>query len=315
MRLMLSCSASQPFPLTRRTPKMADNITQHVGRFATPAQAVQWACVTEATAPKVGNVDPGHSFADLCYDDFVTAAEIAANAFGQTQHSVAQRALIAAQQVNQTIGSNVNLGILLLLVPLIAADESQTIERLDDWTMGVKSWLQSLRTTDSEALFKTIQVASAGGLGTVDEMDVNEPATSDSEPTTRDIVAAMRLARRRDRIARQYADDFRDLITQIVPIVQQSIVHAGDVLQGIADAHLALLAMEPDSLIARKCGIDTAREVQRLAAKLDVNDAEGRESFDQHLRSRGNQLNPGTTADLIAASLYVLTRTPNTPQQ
>ena len=81
------------------------------------------------------------------------------------------------------------------------------------------------------------------------------------------------------------------------------------------------MAKYPDSLIARKCGNDTAAHAQMLAAKavelLTVENAtevgpESIESFwtcvadlDFWLRSDGHRRNPGTTADLIAASLFV----------
>ena len=42
------------------------------------AEQIELACVLEATARKPGNVHPGASFDDLCYDDFVKAAAASA---------------------------------------------------------------------------------------------------------------------------------------------------------------------------------------------------------------------------------------------
>jgi len=71
----------------------------------------------------------------------------------------------------------------------------------------------------------------------------------------------------------------------------------------------------PDSLIARKCGAQVAQQASdRAAAVLEAGsprdesfwDAAG--ELDFWLRSDGHRRNPGTTADLLAAGLFVLLR-------
>ena len=69
-------------------------------------------------------------------------------------------------------------------------------------------------------------------------------------------------------------------------------------------------------LIARKCGTDVAAEASDRAAKLmdapgtpgDAAFREGLVVFDAWLRADGHRRNPGTTADLITASLFVALR-------
>ena len=72
------------------------------------------------------------------------------------------------------------------------------------------------------------------------------------------------------------------------------------------------LAEFPDSLIARKCGLERAEEVRTKAAAIrnlgGLTTIEGRcaaVGLDGFLRSDGHRLNPGTTADLIAACLFI----------
>ncbi|MCG8650385.1 MAG: triphosphoribosyl-dephospho-CoA synthase, partial [Pirellulales bacterium] len=114
----------------------------------------------------------------------------------------------------------------------------------------------------------------------------------------------------RDRVARQYATNFDDLWDNVLPVLRRSIEHTGDWLSGIARAHLRILAAEPDTLIARKNGWDVAAEVCRRARTTDPEDAGSVAELDHYLRSDGNRLNPGTTADLIAAAIYLLLRLP-----
>jgi triphosphoribosyl-dephospho-CoA synthase len=76
------------------------------------------------------------------------------------------------------------------------------------------------------------------------------------------------------------------------------------VRDAIVELHLRLLAHTPDTLIARKAGADAAARVSAGAREVLA----GRrtlESFDASLRTEGNKLNPGTTADLVTATVFV----------
>jgi len=84
------------------------------------------------------------------------------------------------------------------------------------------------------------------------------------------------------------------------------------VREAIVELHLRLLDQAPDTLIARKRGADAAARVSAGAREVlaagGVRTGVGRRalrSFDASLRERGNALNPGTTADLVTATLFV----------
>ncbi|QEF97133.1 ATP:dephospho-CoA triphosphoribosyl transferase [Stieleria maiorica] len=274
-----------------------------------PADAIRWACVLEATAPKAGNVYPGRDFEDLSYLDFVTAAELAASAFDPRPSSFSHGVLEACGRTAERLGTNVNLGILLLLGPLVQTDAAAGESPLNraQWRDRVVACLDSLTAEDADRLYAAINVAAPGGMGQSDEMDL-------SGPPPEDFLAAMRHAVSRDRIAKNYADGFADFFHHVVPLVHQSLIDEGDWMGGLTLAHLRLLAAAPDTLIARKFGEDVAREVQRRA-RFDHRDGEQREAFDRYLRTgtldrqgQSSRINPGTTADLIAAAVYVLLR-------
>jgi len=72
----------------------------------------------------------------------------------------------------------------------------------------------------------------------------------------------------------------------------------------IVELHLRLLAHTPDTLIARKAGADAAARVSD-GARAVLAGRRTLQSFDASLRTEGNKLNPGTTADLVTATLFV----------
>ena len=287
-------------------------------RCTSPSAAIRWACILEATAPKAGNVFPGQSFADLNYSDFIAAAELTSQCFIHKAKRISERMLDSIIQVRDQQGTNVNLGIVLLLGPLVAADEAihnaliptkastpkrSQITSLSDWINPVSKTLDQFDQVDGSCIYRAIALASAGGLGTSNELDVNETHRSI------DICEAMIVAKDRDQIAKQYSIGFRELILELTPILSDSISATGDVLRGVCQAQIQFLAKTPDTLIARKNGLRVAREVQNRAKSVDPWDATQVDSLDQYLRSNGHQLNPGTTADLLAAALYLLLRT------
>jgi triphosphoribosyl-dephospho-CoA synthase len=95
----------------------------------------------------------------------------------------------------------------------------------------------------------------------------------------------------------------------------EAFARFGCIEAAVIDAQLQWLARYPDSLIARKTGPTVAEDVRRRAAAVlklgGIATPKGRAAgvaLDKHLRSDGNKLNPGTTADLITACLFVSLR-------
>ena len=97
-----------------------------------------------------------------------------------------------------------------------------------------------------------------------------------------------------------------------VPALAAALGDGLAVREAIVELHLRLLDRAPDTLIARKGGAEAAARVSEGAHEVlaagGVRTAAGRRalrSFDASLREPGNALNPGTTADLVTATLFV----------
>lgn len=286
------------------------------------AALIRQACWLEATARKPGNVHPQARFADVCWNDFVTSANVIAPILARTPDLGVGRAIREAVAATQNaVGFNTNLGIILLLAPLAAVPEGVPLRD------GIAEILCGLSQADAAATFEAIRLARPGGLGRAAAEDVS----TTPQGTLRDVMA---LAADRDLIAAQYTTNFARVFTfaerlgslirrdvllsemndstaagQVSPAVEQAIVHL----------HLLLLADAPDSLIARKCGLELAHEASGRAARVlehgwpaTPHSQKELEEFDRWLRSDGHRRNPGTTADLIAACLYVVLRSVGT---
>lgn len=269
-----------------------------IGRCATLA------CLIEATVPKPGNVHRGADFDDLHFFDFQAAAVAIGPAIEQVANDgrVGAAVLEAVRATRKLAATNVNLGIVLLIAPLAAASRFASLRD------GLKNVLAGLDADDAAAVYEAIRHAQPGGLGKVDEADV-----AGSPPSS--LIDAMRLAADRDTIAKQYVTDFADVFDLVVPELQRGLAKGWSLADTVIRVHLRLLHEIPDTLIARKCGIDKAREVAAWAGQVlesglpdDENYHEALADLDFELRSDGHRLNPGTTADLIAAGLFVALR-------
>lgn len=260
------------------------------------------ACTLEAVAPKPGNVHRGADFEDLTFNDFLVSASTVGQPMDNArQTGVGAAVLEAIRRTRKLVSTNTNLGMVLLFAPLAAVPEEQSLEQ------GIGDVLASLTADDARNVYQAIREAQPGGLGKVEEMDV-----ADSPPD--DLLAAMRAAAPRDMVARQYAENFAAVLGQVVPWLVEGRA-AWNLTDTIVHAHVRLMATYPDSLIARKCGIETAREsavrAGRVLDKVTPSDPayyEELADLDFWLRSDGHRRNPGTTADLIAAGLFAALR-------
>lgn len=301
---------------------MRDPIARIAATLTNRRDAVEAACRIEATAPKPGNVHPGASFDDLTFDHFVVAAGITADMMTRMDRPIGDRVLATIREVRAATGTNVNLGIVLLLAPLFAAEETGLGSVLADcqqadwhrsgWQTATADWLTQLSTNSGGATGRVIGAAIAeavaGGLDGANRPDDPSLDVDDRPAASFDLMAGMRSAADRDWIARMYATGFAGLFGDVVPLIRRSIDETGDHLSGVVLAHVRLMAAEVDTLIVRKNGWAIAREIQTAAQEALQSDAPEFGSLDRMLRRDGNRLNPGTTADKIAAGLYVILR-------
>lgn len=261
------------------------------------------ACLLEATARKPGNVHPQAAFEDLTYHDFLHSAKAIAPIIAATREKgVGQTILTAIERTHAENPKNTNLGIVLLLAPLAAVPEGVSLKE------GIGDVLKGLTQEDARLVYQAIRVANPGGMGDVPEEDV-------SEKPTITLLEAMQLAADRDTIAAQYADNFDLVLNFGVPLIEQADGFPDNWEEAIIDLHLRLMARCPDTLIARKCGRETARHSSHLAQKVLNSGWPGTKTgqrelkeFDDWLRADGHKRNPGTTADLVAAVLFAAFR-------
>lgn len=262
-------------------------------------QCATLACLLDVSVPKPGNVHRGADFEDVTFLDFVLSAVAIGPVMARAPHQrLGATILDAVRATSKVTDSNTNLGIILLLAPL--ATVAPASSRRD----ALRQLLGQLSSEDASDVYEAIRLAQPGGLGASDEMDVNDPAPDD-------LMAAMAHARDRDAIALQYVTHFERVFDDVAPCLAERCGEFG-LVEGVLDSYVTLLARFPDSLIARKCGETLAAEVSNRANQVLKSGRPATEAryqamadFDFWLRSDGHRRNPGTTADMITAGMFL----------
>jgi triphosphoribosyl-dephospho-CoA synthase len=271
-----------------------------VSRAELIGTAFKSACLAELDALKPGNV---HAFADghrLTVEQFVRSAEAAAGPLSAQGARVGRRIFDAIAATHQAVGTNTNLGIILLCAPLAAAAEADHV----DLRAALVATLDGLDTADADLAFRAIVHAAPAGLGRVAENDVAQPA----RVTLRD---AMADAAERDRVARQYVTAYADIFDAGLPRLAAAVARGWAEEWTISTVYLGFLADFTDSHIVRKYGAAVAEKVRGSAVDIQAKLQSAWDpsrltddllAWDAALKA--DNINPGTSADLTVATLF-----------
>ena len=221
----------------------------------TVGQCACLACLLEATAPKPGNVHRGADFADLSFVDFVSSAVAVGPIMERAVATgVGATVLAAVAATRRWVGTNTNLGMVLLIAPLAAVPLDVPLRE------GIHSVLQDLGADDARLAYQAIRLAQPGGLGQAEQMDVHGTAPVD-------LLAAMGAASARDLVAHQYTHGFAQVFAAAAWLVAGRR-RGWSLTDSIIYVQQQLLADFPDTLIARKCGEAVARVASQQARRV-----------------------------------------------
>ncbi len=276
---------------------------QNQGNSEDLARAYVRACDLELRALKPGNVHvhaPGHG---MDVEDFRRSARASAPSLVATGQSLGWRVHQAVAATRAACGCNTNLGIVLLAAPLLMAAVNAHARGL---RAAVDQVLRDADVADSDWVNGAIRLAAPAGLGEAPRHDVHEPATAP-------LRTVMAQASQRDSIARQYRYSYADLFEFAVPRWRQLRARWRSDEWATTGLYLGLLGRLDDSHVARKQGLQQARDLAANAARWEtllLQASSPEEAFPALLAAdrtlKASAINPGTTADLTVAALLIV---------
>jgi len=309
------------------TDKMQVDLAQHV------SECLQLAVLLEVSSyPKPGNVHRTADFQETRYEHFLASAVAVAHHFklAAERGMMISTGKIGLNQINigemiknavESVGAwqhdeNTLLGTIIMLLPIAVAagitfaEDSFSIAKLRE---KIRVVVESTTPADAVAVYDAIEIAKPGGLGKAPKLDVTDPASK--QKILKDQVTlfdVFKIASEYDSITYEWVNNYPITFDLGYPYFTQQLEKTKDVNTATVHTFLKILAEIPDTLIARKAGLAKAKEVSAQAKQVlemgGLTTQSGKDRLwrlDEKLRDPTHQLNPGTTADIIAAVLAV----------
>lgn len=280
--------------------------------------------------PKPGNVHRTHDFPGTRFEHFLAAGVAIYPALLEAAQATIDgkypkdRQNLLGETINKATqrthvwqgGGNVNFGEILLLTPLVIGAAMCLFEgdlSINHFRSEATRVIANGSILDGVLVYQAFQVANPGSMGSRERYDVTNPRAVEEilhdKMTFRDLF-----------LLNNGTDDISDELTQGFPrTFQEGLPHFAEELRAsknpnaaIVDTFLFLLGNKPDSFITRKVGAERAQAVQIRAkdvlsrgGMLAKGGEEAVWALDEKLQKEKGRLNPGTTADIIGATLFV----------
>jgi len=245
-------------------------------------------CKLDILSLKPGNVSVYSGVKDLTESDFLRSADASAEPITNPAATLGERIFTATQATQSAVGTNTKF----------AQHDGEAIRP------ALENVLLKTSVDDARYTYRAIRLANPGGMGEKDNQDISE------EPNV-SLLNTMEIAKEWDQIAVQYSNNFDEIFNFGVPRYEKLIEKWNDEKWATTGVFMSFLAHYPDSLIERKYGLLKAREISDMISDLEMelyrSDSPGRYEaqlleIDRQLKR--NLINPGTSADLTAASIF-----------
>ncbi|MEE9413530.1 MAG: triphosphoribosyl-dephospho-CoA synthase [Methylococcales bacterium] len=266
------------------------------------------ACELDILTFKPGNVSVYAAGHNMTAEHFRVSARVSAEPITDFSLSLGEKIFYSIRDTYNTVGCNTNLGIVLLCAPLIQGLQSVLSDQKNTVSLReqVGTVLDATSIKDADWVYQAIRIAKPGGLGHADQQDV----TASPQVT---LQQAMQLATDKDRIAYQYANDYKDIFEYGVPCYRKALLRWNDARWATLAVYAGFLASIPDSLIVRKYG---NRFTKMVASRMTLVNKQLQEfnpdqpeqlfsvlkDVDAEFKAAG--INPGTSADLTVTSVF-----------
>ena len=298
------------------------------------SKCLETAILFEVSANKPGNVNFVVGFEGTRVEHFLASAVAAAPSFEEA----ARRGIAVADDrlrlsdvgmgklmkdcvadINAwQKGGNTLLGTVILFIPIAVAAGMTSLKNnafnLSSLRRNIKKAVESTTPQDAINLYDAIEIAKPSGLNGAPDLDVK---AKDSKirliKENVSLFEVFKIAASYDDVCFEWVNNFPITFDLAYPFMMKEL-KTKRLKTAIVHTFLRVLSERPDTFISRKIGQVKAEEVSSEARKVlemgGVETPEGKESvilFDQKLRNSGNDYNPGTTADITAATLALLT--------
>lgn len=307
------------------------------------ARCAQLAMLLEVSAsPKPGNVDREHNYSDTCFEHFLASSvsvypvlELAARS--RNGIGVLIRSAVCESSAWQQ-GGNTHFGAFLLLIPLsMAAGElfdsrkkahfKLSPDEFEDLAVRAHAFVRATDCEDAVEFYMAFEMAGVR-VNSVDEFSLGDPeSTAELREQEVTLYELMEISKGYDLIANEWTLGFGRCLEGAKSIIEfMQALNSGaenqvlncsgtGINEAIVYTFLKLLSRHRDTFIQTKFDTDTADYVSSRAGEIlsawekpsmtrDIASLlPAVQEFDHELLKK--RINPGSTADIIIAGLFI----------
>jgi len=231
-------------------------------------------------------------------------------------------------------GGNTHLGTCMLIVPLAASAgytfASTSKLGIADVRGNAAAVMKATTVQDALDVQRAMGLLMPTGLGKLEDKGLPDLSGEGARRTIVEkaytLYDMMKASSDWDNIAREWVTRMEISFCCGLPTWLRIKRETGNVNVATVNTFLTILSRYPDTFIARKIGSRTevdirkavrtglveARKISSMASRAlsmggasNVEGIRALRDFDRQLRARGNEVNPGTTADLTSSSIMI----------
>jgi len=273
------------------------------------ARSAQLALLLEVSAyPKPGNVDRTHDFVDTSYMHFL-ASSVALypvlRAAATRERGVGELVRTGVEEsVEWQRGGNTHFGALLLLVPLVMSAGACKSYAPDELKEKSEEIMRNTSVEDAIELYRAFPNAKVKVRSEVPEFNLmDKDSVKELKEKELSLYDVLSISAAYDIISRELVAGF-DKTFRYAAWIKISADDLG-INEAITHAYLKLLSEEEDTFVKLGFGAEKSRYVMARAKEIVSGGYKRKEieAFDEELIKTG--VNPGSTADIIVAALFI----------
>ncbi len=199
-------------------------------------------------------------------------------------------------------GGNTQLGIVLLFAPLAKA----AFLGLENLRAHLKRVLASTTVEDAVLTCRAIRMANPGKLPPVERLDVFSPNIEEElRENNVSLTEWMRVGAENNTVCKEYVTGYALTFDTGYEKLHQYLREGKSLRDAVLGLYLTFLSQHVDTMVLGEHGREIAEEVQRRAQVLIEGNIKEEDIRRYHEWMIAKGINPGTSADLVASSLFV----------
>ncbi len=257
-------------------------------------------CYEELTILKPGNHSIYSKIMGMSLAKFIQAARISSEIITNKKLNIGESIFYSSKRCFDQLGSNYNLGIIILCTPIIKV----FLDGFENFRNDLKKKINGISNYEGKLILDAISYVKPAGIN-----NFSGPGDVKNINLNLSFAETMLIGSEWDRVSKCYIENYSEIFDFGLPAFQK-LKHQTSRIFAKEFTYLNYLSSDTDSHLQRKFGKETALKVKKkcffLKKRINhkkLNYQKILLDFDKYLKNL--HYNPGTCADLTVTTLLI----------